>query len=367
VSHLERVRDYVEGHLPPEERDAFRREVEADPALAGLVETYQLVVRATAEPAPASTTTYVDVMDQIRGASRWRWRPWLAAAAALLLALGAWLLVRGAPAREPVVLGAIALDALSVPAEPPAWPRELVTHATADEQGLVWYTDLERALAVARAAGRPVFLYVDMPGCPWCRDFRAEQCCDERVIRAAGAFVLLNLPWQRTPEDLREDPDDEDGWPVYHVLDQDGKRLTGYSGLRPAEDVARWLQGAHARLVEERAFSFPDWEPLRDGARKLAEAGREEDPARRLGLLRQVSQAHPDDMLGEAARAGLLRMEKEAQDALFAARALAPAAAAERLAAAAAALRGTPYAADLERVLAHVREHGAFPDLRAKS
>jgi Thioredoxin-like len=353
VSHdLERIRDYVEGRLPPAERDAFAREIARDPGLAELVETYDLVVRATSDPAPAATTSFGDVMLRAGAAPRRRW-PLLCAAAVLLLAAGVWLLVPRKPA--PVRLAAIPLALRPAPEAPPHWPRELLEHRTADEDGLLFHDDMTTALAVAKAARAPVFLFIHFPGCPWCDEFRDVQCRDEAVIKAAESYVLLTLDWRKAPPELREDPNE--GWPIFDVLDADGKKIDGFKGMEPAGTVAAFLKKRSAR---------PDWEGLGEGARKLEEAEAADDPARRLELYRQVAVA--DNVLGEAARARISEMEKGAQDALFGARddalRLGTAAAADRLGTAAAALRGTPYGDDLDRILTFVREHGSFPELQ---
>jgi hypothetical protein len=352
---LERIRDYVEGRLAPEEREAFALEMGRDPVLAEMVETYELVLRATSDPAPGAATAIGDVIARA-GEERRSRLPALALAAALLLAAVGGLLLLRRPAAEPVVLTAIPLALLESP-EAPDWPRELLDHATADEDGLVWYEDLETAQRLARAANAPIFLFVHFPGCPWCDEFRAKQAKDPAVIRAADAFVLLQLDWRKAPPELRADP--SQGWPLFDLLDADGKRIDGFKGLEPASKVAAWL--------EKRAPApRPDWVGLGEGARRLDLAERAEGPAARYASYRQVAAA--DNVLGKAARARLLGMEKEAQRALFAARdafgRLGSAAAADRLGAAAQGLRGTPYADDLEKVLVSLREHGSFPELK---
>ncbi len=349
MSHdLERIRDYVEGRLTPAEREAFAAEISRDAALAELVETYELVVRATADAAPAATTSFGDVM--LRAGAARRIPRLLLAAAALLAAVGLFLAARASLTRTgSVTLTSIPLALLEAPEAPPAWPPELLEHRTADEDGLVWYDDLETASAVARAAGRPVFLFIHFRGCPMCDDFRADQCRDEGVIKAADAYVLLSLDWRKAPKELQADPNL--GWPVFDLLDAEGKRIDGFKGMEPAAEVAAWL--------EKRApKSPPDWKGLGEEARKLEEAEASEDPAARLALYRQV--AERQDVLGEAARARIAAMEKEAQEALFAARA----GASDRLDAGIESLRGTPYAFDLEKVRAFVRQHGSFPELK---
>lgn len=357
MSHdLERIRDYVEGRLPPAEREAFASEIARDPALAELVETYDLVVRATSDAPPAATTTFGDVVVRARAARRIP-RP-LLAAAALLLAVAIFWAISASLGRTPapVALKAIPLALRTAPEAPPHWPPELLTHKAADEDGLLFYDDLSTALAVAKAARAHVFLFIHFPGCPWCDEFRDVQCRDEAVIKAAEPYVLLTLDWRKAPEALRENPND--GWPIFDVLDADGRKIDGFKGMEPALTVAEFLQ--------KRTHPRPDWEGLGEGARKLEEAEAAGDAARRLELYRQVAAA--DNTLSEVARAHIAAMEKEAQDALFAAREdvlrLGAAAAADRLGNAAASFRGTPFGDDLDRVHTFVREHGSFPDLK---
>ncbi len=356
MSHdLERIRDHVEGRLPQAEREAFAAEIRRDASLSELVETYEMIVRATAEAAPAATTTFGDVMLRAGAAPRWR-RPMLAAAA-LLVAVATFLYVGRAVHPPTVTLTSIPLALLKAPEPPPDWPPELLKHETADADGLVWYDDMDTALAVARAANCPVFLFVHFHGCPWCQEFRDVQCRDEGVKAAADPFVLLALDWRNAPAELRKDPNQ--GWPLFDLLDGDGKRTDGFKGIEPAAKVAAWL--------EKRAPSArPDWKGLRGTAEKLEKAEAAEDPALRLALYRQVAAA--DNVLGKVARARIAAMEKEAQDALFAARddasRLGTGAATDRLGAAAESLRGTPYAADLERVRAFIGKHGSFPELK---
>jgi len=358
MSDLELLRAYTEGALPPDAHEAFAARLRDEPELAELAEVYGLVLQATAQPAPVPESTFEDVA---RRALRRGRRPLLrmAAVAALLLAmLGAGLWWRGhetAPAG--VRLASIPLAQLPEPQAPPAWPRSLAHYATSDEEGLVWSHDLEEGLAVARVAGRPVFLFIDYQGCPWCKEFKEVHSRDEGVVKAADDFVLVNIPWGEAPPELRTDP--RDGWPIYDVLDPAGRKVDGYLGLRPPAEVAAFLREAAQKLKATGDYRFVPWEELRKGARALAAAERAADAGERLARLREAE----DGPLGAAARAGIDEMEFEAQRALFAARDLPPAGARAELERAATALHGTPWAADLARVAAYVAEHGAFPRL----
>src|SRR5262245_50421984 len=106
---------------------------------------------------------------------------------------------------------------------------------------------------MARAAQAPIFRFTSFPGCTWCGAFRDVQCRDEAVVKAADPFVLLTLDWTKAPRELQENPND--GWPLFDLLDEDGKRIDGFKGLEPAAKVAAWLN--------ERARSpRPDWKGL---------------------------------------------------------------------------------------------------------
>jgi len=358
MSDLELLRAYAEGRLPPDALEAFAARLRDEPELAELAEVYGLVLEATAGHVGAPESTFEDVA---RRALRQGRRPLLrmAAVAALLFAmLGAGLWWRGHGTAPSVVrLASIPLAQLPEPETPPAWPRSLAQHATADEDGLVWYHDVEQGLRVAQVAGRPVFLFIDYPGCPWCAEFKEVHSRDKGVVEAADDFVLVNVPWGRAPPELRTNPND--GWPIYDVLDPAGHRVDGYLGMRPPAEVAAFLREAAGKLKATGDYRFVPWEELRKGARALAAAERAADAGERLARLREA-EAGP---LAAAAGARIDEMEYEAQRSLFAARDLPPAEARAELERAATALHGTPWAADLARVAAFLSEHGAFPRL----
>ena len=361
MQDLEAIRAYVDGTLPPEERRAFVRRLGDEPELAELAEVYGVIVAATSEPVPASTASFDEVSARF-GRPRLR-RRWLVAAA-LLLATGAALWLGDMPrdvAPTTVVLSTLPLRELPKPPAAPDWPRDLLTHRTADFDGLRWYRDLDKALEVARAASRPVFLFVDYPGCPLCRDFRLDQCRDEKVIAAADRFVLANVAWTDAPMALRTDP--TEGWPIFAILDHEGERRDGFYGIRTAASLATWLERAAKVQGETGDYEFHDWTALRNAALRLELAASERDPAKRHALLLEVARA-PGDLLPRAGRARLAAMEFDAQQALFAARDLGdPAAALDLLRGALERLAGTPFGDDLARVAEFVETHGAFPRL----
>lgn len=357
MKDLERVRAYVDGALPPDARAEFEARLARDGALAQLVESYGLVVRATEDVVPPRIAGCPDPRPRRSRAA------FYAVAAVLLLAAGgAWLLRGRADKPTAVRLAAIPLEAIA-PRDVPAWPKALATHATANEGGLVWDEDAAEAVDVARAAGRPLLVFVHHPYCPLCRQYESGPFRDRDVARAARDFVLLKVGLEDVPAWVARDL--PRGWPILAVFEPAGARLAAATGYRRAPDLAQWLGHVAGELRDAHRFPFPAWEGLRDAARKLARAEDADVPALRLRLWREVEAAAGP--LAVVARAARLRMAARAQDALFAARGATAARAAEILAQAAAEFEGTPYGTDLRRVLDHVREHGSFPPLREKA
>ena len=175
----------------------------------------------------------------------------------------------------------------------------------------MWAGDADEAVDVARAAGRPVLVFVNHPYCPLCRQYEAGPFRDGAVARAADGFVLLKVGLENVPPWVARDL--PRGWPILAVFEPGGKRLAGLTGYQAARRLAPWLEHVAGELRDR--FESPSWAELRAAARQLARA------------------AETDD-------------------------------AAETLAKAAAEFEGTPFGADLGRVLEHVRKYGSFPSLR---
>ena len=351
---LELIRAYVDATMPAGERAAFEARLAGDPALAQLADAYDLAVRATACRPPARRTTFADLPLRRRSPMRW------AAAAVLLIAVGlAFALREEAPDPPPPALRLAAIPLRTVEApDVPAWPAALASARTADESGLAWLDDERAAKDLARISGRPLLVFVHHPQCPLCLAYERGPFRDADVAAAAESFVLLEVNVERMPAWIARDM--PPGWPAILVSDPGGERLSAMTGFHAAPEVARWLGRVSTGLREGKRYRFADWRTLRDAARKLQRAERA-GPAERLRLWQDVERDLPGETLGEVARASRLRMEAEAQSALFAARDAERARATAILAAAAHEVEGTPYAADLARVAEHLRRYGSFP------
>ena len=290
----------------------------------------------------------------------------LAAAAVLLLAIGGALFLAGrgetppaAPVPTHVLVSSIPLRAGPVP-DVPLWPRAIADHETTGKDGLAWIEDVDTAVEIAEAGGRPLFVFLHHDECPMCHHYASGPFRDETLGKAASDFVLLKVPVGRVPGWIARGM--PRGWPMMGVFDPSGDALGGLTGMKTGKAIAAWLGRKAATFRESGRYAFPDWATLRAAARKLRGAEVAGDAGERLRLWREVEQANAG-VLSEAARASRLGMEDVARTALRDARkADEPA---RVLAAAEKKLHGTPYAADLARVREHVERYGAFPELRA--
>jgi hypothetical protein len=361
---VERLRDYAEDRLSPSERQAFEAEMARDPELAGLVEAYAL--SAEREPIPASTTTVDDLrLDEPRG--RVLFLRVGAVAALLLIALAVFLLAQPRDS-EAVTLSAIPLKLTGGGEPPTGWPALLSLYEPTGAEGLEWLRDIEGARELARFVERPMLVFIDYPGCPACEAYEKGPFRDETVGEAAQDLVLVRLSWSKAPPNWRENPGL--GWPIFHLVDADLQELNGFKGYKKAPELNRWLRTAMEVVREKGIFGFPDWLRMRRLARRLFEAGSTDEPMEKLTIWGEVESEDEDGPFGRAARHDITGMERQARIELTEARKKMregrEADAKRTLTDTIDALRGTPYAADLEQVLAHIETHGEFPELRAK-
>lgn len=105
-------------------------------------------------------------------------------------------------------------------------------------QGLTFNTEVEPALILAKAQGKPVFVYARSEDCGYCKKFEAETFTNETVIKTLKEnFILVSIDvYKQRSETINFRVR---GTPTEIFLDQNGteiKRIPGYTETQPFLD-----------------------------------------------------------------------------------------------------------------------------------
>ena len=365
---LDRLHARAQGRLAPDERAELERELAADPERAALAEDYRLVHALTAHdaaPGPGSRTSFEALEPRL--AERRAWRP-AAAAAAVLLAGGAYLAGRLARANEPLYLQAIELDPPRVRMDlAPDLPREWGRYDPRGELGVSFLTDVTDAEELARATHRPLLVYGTYPGCPMAAALDAHVFKDARVVALAERTVPVHIDLTQLPV-AEERALTARGYPFLEMWDVEGKPT---HSLARNPDAATFVESLHDGLEKSDAIGEqPPWEEIHRAVGPYL-AARGDELAGRLvaaehGYRALVEDEHTPSPLAERAAAGLRRLSDSARDALFEACAAAgddPAGARRVLTDALARFAGTRFEVDLRGALERLEHDGRFPAL----
>jgi hypothetical protein len=369
ATDLDLARARAEGTLEGPARLEVERRLRDDPAFARLVALYADVLEATPEvlpPRPARPSpSFADARPRLLS------RPLaLAAAAVVLAALGA-LSLRLAlrPATEgggtAVVLRAIPLEPVADATPPDAPLPALSRYAPAGAVGVRFVDGYEQGLALARASGKPLLLFLYAPECPLCVEVASGPLLDDRVGSAVEPFVVARQDVSEAPKSLVEGLRHLPSFAVYTPA---GARESLFAGALSVSELSTRLEVEAAMQVDVHGAS-PSWQTVRALAGDLAAAEEERDPARRRATWERTAAADPTGPLGGYARARLRGEKEAARQALLAAKEAASssgaAAALARLDEAIRHAAGSPYEADLRAVRERVEETGTFPALEA--
>lgn len=126
------------------------------------------------------------------------------------------------------------------------------SHGQADEQGmrasLFAHADLATAQEASGQSGRPMLVFVTMPGCFHCTRMKSETYADQRLNRTiAGSF-----------ESVIVDQTDEPDWvydqgvtlfPTTLVVGSSGKVLVRIAGYASADEIAARLESIESPLL----------------------------------------------------------------------------------------------------------------------
>ncbi|MFO0933527.1 MAG: thioredoxin family protein [Planctomycetota bacterium] len=367
---LDLLYDLAAGRLADDERAALEARLAVEPELAATWADLDAVLRAGEEPVPPCDVPFERLV-LTDAPPRATWRAWLplAAAAALLLALGVRSFSRDArPGRPqgPVRLEAVAMAAADLPAAADGafagvgLPAAALGYAPAGPRGLRFLDRLADGQRLAAASGRPLVVFLFEPSCPLCKQLEATTFRDPGLASAADPFVLARVRASGEGAALLEAH--AIGWPVFVLYGVDGREVSTFAGT---PNVAT-LRDALGKVAGPDLAPVP-WPTVRATARALREAEIARDAHERDGALDRAKALAVDPPLAAAVAAATRAASAPAARALRAARELATSgsvdAAVARLDAALAVERGGRFERDLAAVRARLSTERAFPAL----
>lgn len=373
-SDFDLIRALVEGRLAPADAAALESRIAADADLAAFRDDYALVHGLTAPLAGLDVTSElrfedvaVDGPEDPAAPRSLRWSPRTrAAAAAVLISLSVLAGYRFLPPRpaEAVTLSAIPLDEAPVTAAV-RLPAALASYRPSDGDRIVWLDSLDQGRELAALSGRPVLVFSEYPGCPFCLEMSKVAFRDEDVLDVIDALVPVKVNLQKvTPEEL------EFYWkqyPYFAVQDPSGKELHVFPGMQSGESLLTGVQDGLAHTADRPAPL--SWERtdrlagLLSAATDAEAEGRLDEAWTKFGELTAATDA---PHFSDAGAAGRARLSQAARGDLRAAQALAaqdPVAAERALRAAAERFEHTPLAADFDATLGVLEATGRFPRL----
>ncbi len=366
------IRDLAEGTLDAAAAAQIRARIESDPALRADFDAYAAVHAFTAPavaPVAASSLTFERIDAARRAARVRRMRPWLAAAASLLVvAAGAFAWHHHMP--RTVVLRSIPLDVAAAAIDDAAPIGDVVPALLADwrptRDGAVnWIPSIEEGREVARATNRPMFLWIYHPECPYCIEWDRKAFRDPEVCAAAAEFVPVRVDVMKAPPGLEKYLGDDmmANWPYLGVMSADEKERVDFPGMKGTAAIRDHL--AKALATQAKLGAAVSWD-IAAGMARADAARAADDVAAEFRELAAVRDAEMGGAMKTSAAKRIDAIAANASAALLDAKSLAATdeeAGARRLSEAAERFRGTPYGLDLAVVEQELRATGRFPVL----
>jgi thioredoxin-like negative regulator of GroEL len=308
-------------------------------------------------------------MDALQRAARVRrLRPWLAAAAALLVAVaGAAVWLDSRP--HTVTLRAIHQSPrIEMPVEF-AIPPALATYRPVADGKVNWMSDLADARVVAKTASRPLFVFVYHPQCPLCIQLDRGALKDRALLAEVEKFVPVRIDVMKAPDEVEAWL--QGGWPYFGAQSADGAHLEDFPGMHDAKALTALLaknagtasSAAPWSVSNELAAAYEKAEAARE-AKRYGEAYEAYRAMQRVMATLGPSQEKAVEPFRNDVAVRMWHMNDEAWRELKAAQELATtdeAAGARSLSEAAERFRGTPYGLDLAEVEQELRATGRFP------
>ena len=111
---------------------------------------------------------------------------------------------------------------------------------------LQWFHAYDPAIAAARTQHKPVYVFIDADGCPYCERMRRNVLESPDVVRSLHDYVLLNL--KISSPDVRKHFPKASVTPTSYFLDAHGRTLIDFVGYTN-EEFFFWRMGDAERIA----------------------------------------------------------------------------------------------------------------------
>jgi len=99
----------------------------------------------------------------------------------------------------------------------------------------------QRALAISKSNGRPVFVFFHTDQCTWCSQMKINTFTDDSVKNTLNSYVVCYVDTSKDRDVARKYS--VRGIPSYYIIDSNEKIKKSGNGYKNPDEFIKWLKG----------------------------------------------------------------------------------------------------------------------------